>query len=61
LNKPRNGPFCSIKRNERVIVGVNFVISGWVGAGAIFRQNKLLHGVTTAATLWFVGLCIGGG
>jgi putative Mg2+ transporter-C (MgtC) family protein len=37
---------------------------GFIGAGAIFRQNELLRGVTTAATLWFVtviGLCIGGG
>jgi putative Mg2+ transporter-C (MgtC) family protein len=37
---------------------------GFIGAGAIFRQNNLLRGVTTAATLWFVtviGLCIGGG
>jgi putative Mg2+ transporter-C (MgtC) family protein len=37
---------------------------GFIGAGAIFRQNDLLRGVTTAATLWFVtviGLCIGGG
>jgi putative Mg2+ transporter-C (MgtC) family protein len=37
---------------------------GFIGAGAIFRQNQLMRGVTTAATLWFVtviGLCIGGG
>jgi putative Mg2+ transporter-C (MgtC) family protein len=37
---------------------------GFIGAGAIFRQNDLLRGVTTAATLWFVtviGLCFGGG
>jgi putative Mg2+ transporter-C (MgtC) family protein len=37
---------------------------GFIGAGAIFRQDNLLRGVTTAATLWFVtviGLCIGGG
>ena len=37
---------------------------GFIGAGAVFRQNDLLRGVTTAATLWFVtviGLCIGGG
>ncbi len=37
---------------------------GFIGAGAIFRQDTLLRGVTTAATLWFVtviGLCIGGG
>lgn len=37
---------------------------GFIGAGAIFRRNNLLRGVTTAATLWFVtviGLCIGGG
>jgi putative Mg2+ transporter-C (MgtC) family protein len=37
---------------------------GFIGAGAIFRKDDLLRGVTTAATLWFVtviGLCIGGG
>jgi putative Mg2+ transporter-C (MgtC) family protein len=37
---------------------------GFLGAGAIFRQDNLLRGVTTAATLWFVtviGLCMGGG
>ncbi|HEY1747130.1 MAG TPA: MgtC/SapB family protein [Xanthobacteraceae bacterium] len=37
---------------------------GFIGAGAIFRQNNLVRGVTTAATLWFVtviGLCFGGG
>jgi putative Mg2+ transporter-C (MgtC) family protein len=37
---------------------------GFIGAGAIFRQNDMLRGVTTAATLWFVtviGLCFGGG
>lgn len=37
---------------------------GFIGAGAIFRQNDLVRGVTTAATLWFVtviGLCFGGG
>ena len=37
---------------------------GFMGVGAIFRQNDLVRGVTTAATLWFVtviGLCFGGG
>lgn len=37
---------------------------GFIGAGAIFRRNDLVHGITTAATLWFVtviGLCFGGG
>jgi putative Mg2+ transporter-C (MgtC) family protein len=37
---------------------------GFIGAGAIVRRNNLVHGVTTAATLWFVtvmGLCFGGG
>jgi putative Mg2+ transporter-C (MgtC) family protein len=37
---------------------------GFIGAGAIFRQNDLVRGITTAATLWFVtviGLCFGGG
>ncbi len=37
---------------------------GFLGAGAIFRQDNIVRGVTTAATLWFVtviGLCIGGG
>jgi putative Mg2+ transporter-C (MgtC) family protein len=37
---------------------------GFIGAGAIFRQNDLLRGVTSAATPWFVtviGLCFGGG
>ncbi len=37
---------------------------GFIGAGAIFRRDDLVLGVTTAATLWFVtvvGLCFGGG
>lgn len=37
---------------------------GFIGAGAILRKGRLISGVTTAATLWFVtvmGLCLGGG
>jgi putative Mg2+ transporter-C (MgtC) family protein len=37
---------------------------GFIGAGAILRKDSLVHGLTTAATLWFVtglGLCFGGG
>jgi putative Mg2+ transporter-C (MgtC) family protein len=37
---------------------------GFIGAGAIVRKDSLVHGLTTAATLWFVtglGLCFGGG
>jgi len=37
---------------------------GFIGGGAILRRGKLVTGVTTAATLWFVtvmGLCFGGG
>jgi putative Mg2+ transporter-C (MgtC) family protein len=37
---------------------------GFIGAGAIFKRENLVVGVTTAATLWFVtviGLCFGGG
>ena len=37
---------------------------GFIGAGAILRRGELVHGVTTAATLWMVtvvGLCFGGG
>jgi putative Mg2+ transporter-C (MgtC) family protein len=38
---------------------------GFIGAGAILRRpEKQVHGVTTAATLWFttvMGLCLGGG
>jgi putative Mg2+ transporter-C (MgtC) family protein len=37
---------------------------GFIGAGAIVKKGNLVHGVTTAATLWFVttmGLCFGGG
>ena len=37
---------------------------GFIGAGTIIRKGDLVHGVTTAATLWFVtllGLCFGGG
>lgn len=37
---------------------------GFIGAGAIVRRGSLVHGVTTAATLWFatvMGLCFGGG
>ncbi len=37
---------------------------GFIGAGAIVRRGNLVHGVTTAATLWFVtviGICFGGG
>jgi len=37
---------------------------GFIGAGAILRKDGLVHGVTTAATMWFVtvlGLIFGGG
>jgi putative Mg2+ transporter-C (MgtC) family protein len=37
---------------------------GFIGAGAIVRRGDMAHGVTTAATLWFVtamGICFGGG
>ncbi len=37
---------------------------GFIGAGAIIRKDGLVHGVTTAATMWFVtvlGLLFGGG
>jgi putative Mg2+ transporter-C (MgtC) family protein len=37
---------------------------GFLGAGAILRKDGLVHGLTTAATLWYVtvlGLLIGGG
>ena len=37
---------------------------GFIGAGAIVRKGSLVHGLTTAATLWFatvLGLCLGGG
>lgn len=37
---------------------------GFIGAGAIFRNDVLVVGVTTAATLWFatvMGLCFGAG
>ena len=37
---------------------------GFIGAGANVRKDNLVHGLTTAATLWFVtglGLCFGGG
>lgn len=37
---------------------------GFIGAGAVFRKDGLVSGVTTAAMLWFVtviGLCFGGG
>lgn len=37
---------------------------GFIGAGAIVRRGDLVHGITTAATLWFVtviGICFGGG
>ncbi len=37
---------------------------GFIGAGAILRNDGLVIGLTTAATLWFVtviGLCAGGG
>jgi putative Mg2+ transporter-C (MgtC) family protein len=37
---------------------------GFIGAGAILRKDGLIHGVTTAATIWFVtvlGLLFGGG
>jgi hypothetical protein len=37
---------------------------GFIGAGAIVRKDNLVHGLTTAATLWFVtslGLCFGAG
>jgi len=37
---------------------------GFIGAGAVLRRGDIVHGVTTAATLWMVtiiGLCLGGG
>ncbi|MGB7076170.1 MAG: MgtC/SapB family protein [Xanthobacteraceae bacterium] len=37
---------------------------GFIGGGAILRRGRLVTGVTTAATLWYVtviGLCFGGG
>ena len=37
---------------------------GFIGAGTILRRDGLVHGLTTAATLWFVtvlGLLFGGG
>lgn len=37
---------------------------GFIGAGAILRRGEMVHGVTTAATLWIttvIGLCLGGG
>jgi putative Mg2+ transporter-C (MgtC) family protein len=37
---------------------------GFIGAGAIVRKGRLVHGLTTAATLWFatvLGICFGGG
>ncbi|HMH13408.1 MAG TPA: MgtC/SapB family protein [Edaphobacter sp.] len=37
---------------------------GFIGAGAILRKDGLVHGLTTAATLWFItvlGLLFGGG
>jgi uncharacterized membrane protein YhiD involved in acid resistance len=37
---------------------------GFIGAGAILKRGENVHGLTTAATLWFAtvaGTCIGGG
>jgi len=37
---------------------------GFIGAGAIIKRGRLVVGMTTAATIWFVtvmGLCFGGG
>lgn len=37
---------------------------GFIGAGAILHKGNFVHGVTTAATLWFstvMGLCLGAG
>jgi putative Mg2+ transporter-C (MgtC) family protein len=37
---------------------------GFIGAGAILRKDGLVHGITTAATMWFVtvlGLLFGSG
>jgi putative Mg2+ transporter-C (MgtC) family protein len=37
---------------------------GFIGGGVILKRGDIVHGVTTAATLWFVtvmGLCLGGG
>ena len=37
---------------------------GFIGGGAILKRGDMVHGVTTAATLWLVtviGLCLGGG
>ena len=47
----------------RLPLGILFGM-GFIGAGAIVRKDNLVHGLTTAATLWFVtglGLCFGGG
>jgi putative Mg2+ transporter-C (MgtC) family protein len=37
---------------------------GFIGGGGILKRGDDVHGLTTAATLWFVtivGLCFGGG
>jgi len=37
---------------------------GFIGGGAILKKGDMVHGITTAATLWLVtviGLCLGGG
>jgi putative Mg2+ transporter-C (MgtC) family protein len=37
---------------------------GFIGTGAVLRNGGQIHGITTAATLWFatvMGLCFGGG
>ena len=47
----------------RLLLGILSGI-GFIGAGAIVKKDSSVHGLTTAATLWFVTvlrLCFGGG
>jgi putative Mg2+ transporter-C (MgtC) family protein len=58
--------FPLVKRPEGLFRIPQGVLSGigFIGAGAIVRRGRLVEGVTTAATLWFVtimGMCFGAG
>jgi putative Mg2+ transporter-C (MgtC) family protein len=64
LEQPGKGPSSfAVLDLMRLPLGI-LTGMGFIGAGAVFRKDGLVSGVTTAATLWFVtviGLCFGGG
>src|SRR3954465_8156256 len=55
----------SMMRPDRARLAAGILTGiGFLGAGAIIRQGTLVHGVTTAAVLWYttiLGLAFGSG